>query len=135
MTKKEAVEILRHADTDSEVDADDYLKAFDMAVSALEHEADIDHYMNDLQQSVMESIKQLMCKMGIGIEIEQPRIETSPFDIFFEDEVELAKRENPALKIKPGILPITESPKKNSVLRILGQGGSSTEGRNKHGKG
>lgn len=41
MTKKEAVEILRHADTDSEVDADDYLKAFDMAVSALEREAKI----------------------------------------------------------------------------------------------
>ena len=127
MTKREAVEILRHADTDSEVDADDYLKAFDMAVSALEHEADIDHYMNDLQQSVMESIKQLMCKMGIGIEIEQPRIETSPFDIFYEDEVEVAKRENPALKLTPGILPIVESPKKNSVLRILGQRGSSTK--------
>lgn len=135
MTKKEAVEILRHADTDSEVDADDYLKAFDMAVSALEHEADIDHYMNDLQQSVMESIKQIMCKMGIGIEIEQPRIETSPSDIFYEDEVEVAKRENPALKLIPGTLPMTFSPKKNSVLRILGQHGSSTEGRDKHGKG
>jgi len=125
MTKKEAVEILRHADTDSEVDTDDYLKAFDMAVSALEHEADIDHYMTDLQQSFMESVKQLMCKMGIGIEIEQPRIETSPFDIFYEDEVEAVKRENPALKLIPGILPIVESPRQNSAIRILGQRGSS----------
>ena len=41
MTKREAVEILRHADTDSEVDPDNYLKAFDMAVSALEREAKI----------------------------------------------------------------------------------------------
>ena len=104
MTKKEAVEILRHADTDSEVDADDYLEAFDMAVSALEHEAYIDHYINELQQSLTESIKQIMCKMGIGIEIEPQRIDTSALGIFCADEVEAAKRENPALKVIPGIL-------------------------------
>lgn len=135
MTKKEAVEILRHADTDSEVDADDYLEAFDMAVSALEHEADIDNYMTDLQQSLTESVKQMMCKLGISIVVEPQRIDTSALDMFHDDEVELAKRENPALKVIPGILPMTFSPKKNSVLRILGQGGSSTEGRDKHGKG
>lgn len=127
MTKREAVEILRHADTDSEVDADDYLKAFDMAVSALEHEADIDHYMTELQQSLTESVKQMMCKLGINIVIEPQRIDTSALDIFYDDAVELAKRENPALKVIPGILPMAESPKKNSVLRILGQGGSSTK--------
>lgn len=53
MTKKEAVEILRHADTDSEVDADDYLKAFDMAVSALESESNRD----DLTEVVMRYIE------------------------------------------------------------------------------
>jgi hypothetical protein len=127
MTKREAIEILRHADTDSEVDADDYLEAFDMAVSALEHEADIDHYMNDLRQSLTESVKQMMCKLGISIVVEPQRIDTSALDIFYDDEVELTKRENPALKVIPGILPMTESPRKNSVLRILGQRGSSTK--------
>ena len=53
MTKREAVEILRHADTDSEVDADDYLKAFDMAVSALESESNRD----DLTEVVMRYIE------------------------------------------------------------------------------
>lgn len=53
MTKKEAVEILRHADTDSEVDADDYLEAFDMAVSALESESNRD----DLTEVVMRYIE------------------------------------------------------------------------------
>lgn len=50
MTKKEAVEILRHADTDSEVDADDYLKAFDMAVSALESESNREDFWKELDK-------------------------------------------------------------------------------------
>lgn len=50
MTKKEAVEILRHADTDSEVDADDYLKAFDMAVSALESESNREDFLKELDK-------------------------------------------------------------------------------------
>lgn len=50
MTKREAVEILRHADTDSEVDADDYLKAFDMAVSALESESNREDFWKELDK-------------------------------------------------------------------------------------
>lgn len=53
MTKREAVEILRHADTDSEVDADDYLKAFDMAVNCLDKSTKI---AKDIREGKFPSI-------------------------------------------------------------------------------
>ena len=67
MTKKEAVEILRHADTDSEVDADDYLKAFDMAVSALEYEANLEDYIYKLKLSAADTIRAMMLSHGIKV--------------------------------------------------------------------
>jgi len=102
MTKREAVEILRHADTDSEVDTDDYLKAFDMAVNALKREVDIDNYITDLQKSVAESVRQIMHKIGIKteIEIEPQTIDWSALDISRPDLIELAKRESQRIEVK-----------------------------------
>ena len=50
MTKREAIDILKHADKDSEVDPDDYLKAFDMAVSALEMESNREDFLKELDK-------------------------------------------------------------------------------------
>jgi len=93
MTKREAVEILRHADTDSEVDTDDYLKAFDMAVNALERESEID----ELRQKVLE----MYGLNDVPKEVRQA----------WEKLATVQKKRNPALDVKPNKLPIEESPR------------------------
>lgn len=93
MTKREAVEILRHADTDSEVDADDYLKAFDMAVSALERECEID----ELRLKILELY-------GLNEIPKEVRLS-------WETLAAVQKSHNPALDVKPSKLPTAYSPR------------------------
>ena len=88
MTNQEAVDILRHTDIDFEVDTDKYLEAFDMAVSALEHEYEIDHCMTE-----DELLKRI--KKGKGL----PPIRKE------------TKQRNPALDVKPRELPTAYSPR------------------------
>ena len=128
MTKKEAVEILRHADTDSEVDADDYLKAFDMAVSALESESNRD----DLTEVVMRYIetfhpdflKREEHPIYPGHNKDDKVVEISTRQNVAEDEllkrikegeglppIGKQKTRNPALDVKPSELPTAYSPR------------------------
>ena len=133
MTKREAVEILRHADTDSEVDPDDYLKAFDMAVDALERDADVDDYIYKLRLSVTETIQVMMLRHGVKVvkfkDEEEAKKNFSQYREAFRHtnpgayhpdhnsvvkivpHSESAIRENPALKVNAPHLPMADSPR------------------------
>lgn len=102
MTKREAVEILRHADTDSEVDADDYLKAFDMAVSALESESNRD----DLTEVVMRYIETFHPDF-----LKREEHPIYPGHNKDDKVVEISTTRNPALDVKTSELPTAYSPR------------------------
>lgn len=121
MTKKEAVEILRHADTDSEVDADDYLKAFDMAVSALESESNREDFWKEL-----DKLKERYEKNFRNIHKADVVSVMRYMEIFHPD---LLKRE------EHPIYPGHNQDDKVVVISTRQNDGSSTEGRDKHGKG
>ena len=106
MTKREAVEILRHADTDSEVDADDYLKAFDMAVSALEYEADFEDYIYKLKLSAADTIRAMMLRHGIRV-------------VNFKNEEEAKKNFSSYLEALVHKHPGAYHPDHDSVVKIV----------------
>ena len=106
MTKREAVEILRHADTDSEVDADDYLKAFDMAVSALEYEADYEDYIYKLKLSAAATKRAMMLRHGVKV-------------LNFKNEEEAKKNVSSYLEAFAHTHPGSYHPVHNSVVKIV----------------
>lgn len=124
MTKKEAVEILRHADTDSEVDADDYLKAFDMAVSALESESNREDFWKELDKlkeryeknfrnihkaDVVSAMAYM--KMFYPDFLKQEEHPIYPGHNKDDKVVEISTTRNPALDVKPSKLPMAYSPR------------------------
>ena len=106
MTKREAVDILRHADTDSEVDTDDYLKAFDMAVNALEYEAEFEDYIYKLKLSATETIQAMMLRHGVKV-------------VKFKNEEEAKKNFNSYLESFGHTHPGAYHPDHNSVVKIV----------------
>ncbi len=119
MTKKEAVEILRHADTDSEVDADDYLKAFDMAVSALEREAKILELGRGYTVNQFINVLCKVAEMDALAEVQKGETNKAEDELLKRIQKgkglppigKETKQRNPALDVKPCKLPTGYSPR------------------------